>query len=156
MGGGGSVYLLVRVSGSADSRVIVCFHKSVCSPAIAELPWNALWPFWSPGTPSMSCSSKLHVPLVLTAGSLQERAEQQNALNLLRAAPSYPQRIPSQTGPSQMLIEDSRDNFRRPFVFQMSPFGWLHYFWFFLNAIYIKGKGRIKTIDEWGYSVLFC
>lgn len=38
MGGGGSVYLLVRVSGSADSRVIVCLHKSVCSPAIAELP----------------------------------------------------------------------------------------------------------------------
>lgn len=58
----------------------------------------------------MSCSSKLHVQLVLIAGSLQEWAEQQNALNLLCAAPSYPQRTPSQTSPSQMLIEESTDD----------------------------------------------
>lgn len=87
----------------------LCFHKSLCNPAVGEPPWNPLWPFWSPGTSSMFCSNKLHIQIVLTAGSLQEWAEQQNSLNLLCAARSDPLKIPSQTSQCQMLIEDSTD-----------------------------------------------
>lgn len=68
---------------------IVCFqkrHSSQILLAIAGLPWNALWPFWSLGRSSTYCSSKLCIQFVLTAGSLQEWAEQRSQLNLLAAA----------------------------------------------------------------------
>lgn len=106
----------------------------------------------------MFCSSKLHVPLVLTAGSLQECAERQSSLNLLHAAPSD-QLWGFHCKPAQVkwLIDYSTGNFRRPFVFQICAFGWLHYL-FFLNMVCVEGKGKIKIVDEdvQGFSVWVC